>query len=73
MCRHLPRAHAPGRFSGSPSQRDRRTMDGGFHDNSGAVTGQEILSALNKGLGERGPATKARVIPITIVNRSRSR
>jgi|GEM_PF-3710707 hypothetical protein len=48
-------------------------MDGGFHDNSGAVTGQEILSALNKGLGERGPATKARVIPITIVNRSRSR
>jgi hypothetical protein len=57
-------------FDGSPSQRERRTVDGGYYDNSGAVTGQEILTALNKGLVEQGLAKKATVIPITIVNRS---
>ncbi|MEB3244311.1 MAG: hypothetical protein VKO44_11830 [Cyanobacteriota bacterium] len=57
-------------FSGSTSQKERRSVDGGYYDNSGAVTGLEIVTELNKALVRQGLAGKAKVVPIAIVNRS---
>ncbi|MEB3244190.1 MAG: hypothetical protein VKO44_11215, partial [Cyanobacteriota bacterium] len=54
-------------FSGSPEQRQRRTVDGGYYDNSGAVTAEELVQALNQELINEKLDQKAEVIPIAIV------
>lgn len=57
-------------FNGTPAQRERRSVDGGYYDNSGAVTAEEIVAALNQELKARGLDGQAEVNPIAIVNRS---
>jgi hypothetical protein len=57
-------------FDGTEAQRQRRTVDGGYYDNSGAVTAGEIISGLNRVLASKGLADRVEVIPIAIVNRS---
>ena len=57
------------RFS-TTAQRERRSVDGGYYDNSGAVTAEEILAAMNRELKARGLDGQAEVIPIAIANRS---
>ena len=55
-------------FNGSPSQRQRRTVDGGYYDNSGAVTASEIVQALRQLIREDTQLNgKMKVIPIAIV------
>lgn len=55
-------------FDGSPEQRQRRTVDGGYYDNSGAVTAEEIVTALNTVIKKDERLwSKVRVIPIAIV------
>lgn len=57
-------------FNGTEAQRQRRTVDGGYYDNAGAVTASEIISALNNVLKEEQLSDRVEVIPIAIVNRS---
>ena len=57
-------------FDGTEAQRQRRTVDGGYYDNSGAVTAGEIISGLNRVLASKGLTDRVEVIPIAIVNRS---
>jgi hypothetical protein len=57
-------------FDGTEAQRQRRTVDGGYYDNSGAVTAGEIIAGLNRVLAGKGLAGQVEVIPIAIVNRS---
>lgn len=57
-------------FNGTTAQRELRSVDGGYYDNSGAVTAQEIAQALQKQLAKEGLNQKVEVIPIAIVNRS---
>jgi hypothetical protein len=57
-------------FNGTTAQRERRSVDGGYYDNSGAVTAEEILAAMNRELKARGLDGQAEVIPIAIANRS---
>ncbi|MEB3335248.1 MAG: patatin-like phospholipase family protein [Cyanobacteriota bacterium] len=54
---------------GSLAQRERRTVDGGYYDNTGAVTGQELVAAIKASLKDT-LQTKVKVVPIAIVNRS---
>jgi len=55
-------------FDGSPEQRQRRTVDGGYYDNSGAVTAEEIVRGLREVISKDPQlAGKAEVIPIAIV------
>lgn len=54
-------------FNGSDPQRQRRSVDGGYYDNSGAVTAQEIVQALNAAIEQQGLSDKVEVIPIAIV------
>lgn len=65
-------------FNGPPQQRQRRLVDGGYYDNSGAVTATEIKQdveaylenkAVNLAPQER-LSQRVEVIPIAIVNRS---
>jgi hypothetical protein len=57
-------------FNGTEAQRQRRTVDGGYYDNAGALTASEIISALNNVLKEVQLTDRVEVIPIAIVNRS---
>lgn len=57
-------------FNGTDAQRQRRTVDGGYYDNAGAVPGSEISSALNTVLKEEQLTDRFKVILIAIVNRS---
>jgi hypothetical protein len=57
-------------FNGTEAQRQRRTVDGGYYDNAGAVTASEIISALNNVLKEEQLTDRVEVFPIAIVNRS---
>jgi hypothetical protein len=54
-------------FDGSEEQRQRRTVDGGYYDNSGAVTAEELVRALNGEIRRLHLETKAEVIPMAIV------
>jgi hypothetical protein len=54
----------------SLAQRERRTVDGGYYDNTGAVTGQELAAALKEALSDEGLDNKGAVVPMAIVNRS---
>jgi hypothetical protein len=58
-------------FDGTPQQRERRFVDGGSYDNSGAVTAGEIQTAL-RGIIEADPELRGRlaVFPIALINRS---
>ncbi|MFN9618254.1 MAG: patatin-like phospholipase family protein [Synechococcaceae cyanobacterium] len=53
-------------FPGSPQERQRRTVDGGYYDNSGAVTAAEIVRSLTDALPRLGLADKVEVLPIAI-------
>lgn len=57
-------------FEGSTQQRERRLVDGGYYDNSGAVTATEIKRDVEAYLATAGLKSKVEVIPIAIVNRS---
>lgn len=55
-------------FDGSPEQRQRRTVDGGYYDNSGAVTAEEVVRGLRQVISQDPAlAGKTEVIPIAIV------
>jgi hypothetical protein len=58
-------------FDGTPEQREHRFVDGGYYDNSGAVTAGEIQTAL-RGIIEADPELRGRVavFPIALINRS---
>jgi hypothetical protein len=56
--------------TGSLAQRERRTVDGGYYDNTGAVTGQELATALKASLSKETLGNKVAVVPMAIVNRS---
>lgn len=51
-----------------PTSRERlpRTVDGGYYDNSGAVTATEIVRALNSALQQQNLGDKVEVVPIAI-------
>jgi hypothetical protein len=57
-------------FNGTEAQRQRRTVDGGYYDNAGAVTASEIISALNDVLEKEKLTDRIEVIPIAIANQS---
>ena len=57
-------------FEGSTQQRERRLVDGGYYDNSGAVTATEIKRDVEAYLATAGLKNMVEVIPIAIVNRS---
>lgn len=59
-----------GFFSGSEESRSNRYVDGGYYDNSGALTAREIADALRLRLQQRGDSQTVRVIPIALANRS---
>lgn len=59
-----------GFFAGSPERVDRRYVDGGYYDNSGAVTAQEVVDDLQRAITDKGLKGQVEVIPIAIVNRS---
>jgi hypothetical protein len=54
-------------FAGSQAQRQRRLVDGGYFDNSGAVTAEEIAQALHQELINEGLEQQAEVVPVAIV------
>jgi hypothetical protein len=51
---------------GSAQERQRRTVDGGYYDNSGAVTAAEIVQSLNAALAKENLDQKVKVVPIAI-------
>lgn len=57
-------------INGTEAQRQRRTVDGGYYDNAGAVTASEIISTLNDVLEEEKLTDRIEVIPIAIANHS---
>lgn len=57
-------------FAGSAQQRERRLVDGGYYDNSGAVTATEIKRQVEAYLKKQNLDNQVEVIPIAIVNRS---
>jgi hypothetical protein len=57
-------------FDGSTQQRENRLVDGGYYDNSGAVTATEIKRDVEAYLATAGLDGMVEVIPIAIVNRS---
>lgn len=54
-------------FDGSEQQRQRRSVDGGYYDNSGAVTAEEIVQALEAVVKRLGLQEQVEVVPIAIV------
>jgi hypothetical protein len=59
-----------GFFAGSAASRQNRYVDGGYYDNSGALTAREIAEQLRARLIERGDAGRVRVLPIALANRT---
>ena len=57
-------------FDGSPQQRGRRLVDGGYYDNAGVVTAAEIKNNVLSFLDEKALLDKVEVMPIAIVNKS---
>jgi hypothetical protein len=53
-------------FPGSAQDRQRRTVDGGYYDNSGAVTAAEIVDSLTTALKNEHLDQKVEVVPIAI-------